>query len=118
MDRQKFICNHVQDCKETASCCPHKIPHIKDERCVPKECRYGPVGEKVDCVPVGEEKKPDPVKVIEHAELKSVSVEKDGSVGADPRLTTCEEPAPEEKKEQFFVPEKKKPGRKSKGEKA
>jgi hypothetical protein len=50
MQRQFFICESVKDCTETSECCPHKTPHIKDERCVPKECRFGPASKVVDCV--------------------------------------------------------------------
>jgi len=47
--RQLFICSAIEQCKETVNCCPHKAPHIKDERCVPRECRYAP-GAEIDCV--------------------------------------------------------------------
>jgi hypothetical protein len=77
MIRQHFICEAIGDCMETAFCCPHKQPHIKDERCVPKECRFGPVGKAVDCVlfnpakPVEEPvKKPEPVKKEEVLPVK------------------------------------------------
>ena len=49
--RQQFICNVIEQCKETTNCCAHKTPHIKDERCVPRECRYAPAGVDVDCDP-------------------------------------------------------------------
>lgn len=49
--RQLFICSAIEKCRETVNCCPHKIPHIKDERCVPRECRYAPGAENIDCDP-------------------------------------------------------------------
>jgi len=49
--RQLFICSAIEKCRETANCCPHKTPHIKDERCVPRECRYAPGVENIDCDP-------------------------------------------------------------------
>lgn len=78
MQRQLFICSAVETCQETTNCCPHKQPHIKDERCIPKLCRYGPPDQEVDCVladPVNphvpkarpvpvEEKKPEPVESV------------------------------------------------------
>ena len=48
--RQLFICSAIEQCKETVNCCPHKQPHIKDDRCVPRECRYAPGVENIDCV--------------------------------------------------------------------
>ena len=47
--RQLFICSAIEKCQETVNCCPHKQPHIKDERCVPRECRYAPGVESIDC---------------------------------------------------------------------
>jgi len=47
--RQLFICSAIEKCRETANCCHHKIPHIKDERCVPRECRYAAGAENIDC---------------------------------------------------------------------
>ena len=81
MQRTLFICSAVETCQEQSNCCAHKQPHIKDERCIPKLCRYGPRDVEVDCVladPVNphvpkvkigvplkpepvEEKKPEPV---------------------------------------------------------
>ena len=49
--RQQFICSAIEQCKEKAQCCFHKTPHIKDERCVPKQCRYAPGISNVDCDP-------------------------------------------------------------------
>jgi hypothetical protein len=50
--RPTFICSAITVCQEKANCCPHRIPHIKDERCIPKQCRYVPVASNpVDCVP-------------------------------------------------------------------
>jgi hypothetical protein len=47
-----FICSAITVCQEKANCCPHRTPHIKDERCIPKECRYVPkASNPVDCVP-------------------------------------------------------------------
>ena len=48
--RPQFICSAIEQCKETVNCCLHKQPHIKDERCVPRECRYAPGVENIDCV--------------------------------------------------------------------
>ena len=48
--RPLFICSAIEKCRETVNCCPHKKPHLKDERCVPRECRYAPSFESVDCV--------------------------------------------------------------------
>lgn len=47
--RQMFICSAIEKCRETVNCCPHKQPHIKDERCVPRECRYAPGVGNIDC---------------------------------------------------------------------
>jgi hypothetical protein len=47
--RQLFICSAIEKCQETVNCCPHKQPHIKDERCVPRECRYAPGISNIDC---------------------------------------------------------------------
>ena len=47
--RQMFICSAIKQCRELVNCCPHKQPHIKDERCVPRECRYAPGVENIDC---------------------------------------------------------------------
>jgi hypothetical protein len=63
MQRQQFICEAIETCTEKAQCCPHKQPHIKDERCIPKVCRFGPKDKEIDCVPVG--KKPEPVTKAE-----------------------------------------------------
>lgn len=49
--RPQFICSAIEMCQETVNCCPHKQPHIKDERCVPRECRYAPCAENIDCDP-------------------------------------------------------------------
>jgi len=49
--RKLFICSAIEKCQETVNCCPHKKPHIKDERCVPRECRYAPDVESIDCDP-------------------------------------------------------------------
>ena len=49
LKRQQFICSAIEQCKEIVNCCAHKQPHIKDERCVPRECRYAPKVENIDC---------------------------------------------------------------------
>ena len=49
--RQHFICSAIEQCQEKVNCCPHKTPHIKDERCVPRECRYAPGISNIDCDP-------------------------------------------------------------------
>lgn len=54
--RPLFICSAIETCKETANCCAHKKPHIKDERCVLRECRHAPGIENIDCVPYDPEK--------------------------------------------------------------
>ena len=59
--RQLFICSAIEQCRETVNCCPHKQPHIKDERCIPRECRYAPGVEVVDCDPVDPEHPRAPV---------------------------------------------------------
>jgi len=86
MQRTLFICSAVENCQEQSNCCPHKQPHIRDERCIPKLCRYGPRDQEVDCVladpvnPHVPKAKPEPVK-----------------------LTTCEEPV-EGKKPESVMP--------------
>ena len=59
--RPQFICSAIEQCKETVNCCPHKQPHIKDERCVPRECRYALGAVDIDCVPYDPEKPSVPV---------------------------------------------------------
>ena len=59
--RQQFICSAIEQCKETVNCCFHKTPHIKDERCVPKQCRYAPGVSNVDCDPFDPEKPRVPI---------------------------------------------------------
>jgi hypothetical protein len=116
MQRQLFICEAIKDCKETSECCPHKIPHIKDERCVPKECRFGPVGKAVDCVLF------DPAKPAEEQKPKEVTVEEKKSEPINEKGQTEEpdpdgEPEPVEEKPaepaQRPVTLRKKPGRKA-----
>jgi hypothetical protein len=63
--RPLFICEALETCKETSNCCAHKRPHIKDERCIPKVCRFGPEGKEIDCVKVDAEKKPETVTKAE-----------------------------------------------------
>lgn len=72
--RPLFICSAIEQCRETANCCAHKQPHIKDERCVPRECRYAPNAESVDCVPYPLEKPVAPVK-YEPAIVTSTTME-------------------------------------------
>jgi len=109
MQRTLFICSAVETCQEQSNCCPHKQPHIKDERCIPKLCRYGPRDQEVDCVLA------DPVNPhVPKAKTEPV------------KLTTCEEPVEEKKPEPIKESEKapgepaqrpvtlrKKPGRKA-----
>ena len=47
--RQTFICSAIEQCRETVNCCAHKTAHIKDERCVPRECRYALDFGIIDC---------------------------------------------------------------------
>jgi len=47
--RQTFICSAIEQCRETVNCCAHKTAHIKDERCVPRECRYALSAGNIDC---------------------------------------------------------------------
>jgi len=49
--RPLFICSAIEKCQEKVNCCAHKLPHIKDERCVPRECRYAPGAGSIDCDP-------------------------------------------------------------------
>lgn len=63
--RPMFICSAITVCQQTANCCPHRIPHIKDERCIPKACRFAPAeSNPVDCVPY------DPQALLEAAKAK------------------------------------------------
>lgn len=59
--RKLFICSAIAQCQETVNCCAHKQPHIKDERCIPRECRYAPAAENIDCVLYEKEKPVVPV---------------------------------------------------------
>jgi hypothetical protein len=59
--RKQFICSVIEKCREKVNCCAHKIPHIKDERCIPRECRYAPMGEIVDCDPYDPENPRAPI---------------------------------------------------------
>ena len=61
--RQQFICSAIEQCQEKVNCCFHKTPHIKDERCVPKQCRYAPAGVNVDCDPFDPENPRVPIPV-------------------------------------------------------
>lgn len=79
--RPMFICSAIEHCKETANCCPHKQAHIKDERCVPRECRYAPGVDNIDCVPYDPETPrvpvpvpPAPVKTVEQT-MREISPE-------------------------------------------
>jgi hypothetical protein len=76
--RQQFICSAIEQCTEKANCCAHKTPHIKDERCVPKECRYAPAGVNVDCDPYDPEnpRAPIPVPVAPVKTVEQVMREK------------------------------------------
>lgn len=66
LHRTLFICNAIENCKEIANCCVHKAPHIKDERCIPRECRFAPGVESIDCDPYDPEnpRAPVPQKVV------------------------------------------------------
>ena len=115
MQRQLFICEAVSECKETSNCCPHKIPHIKDERCVTKECRFGPAGKAVDCV-LFDPSKPQEQKPVEAPveEKKSEPVNEKGQT-EEPDPDGEPEPVEEKPVEsaQRPVTLRKKPGRKA-----
>ena len=117
MQRALFICEAVSECKETSNCCPHKIPHIKDERCVPKECRFGPAGKVVDCV-LYDPAKPQEQKPVEVPVTKTVATpkgEEEVTLVYEPPEPVKKEEVPEEKPEpaQRPVTLRKKPGRKA-----
>jgi len=100
--RQQFICSAIEQCTEKVNCCAHKTPHIKDERCVPKECRYAPAGVNVDCDPYDPEnpRVPIPAPV---APVKTVEqVMKEKFVIAEPVKA---EPVKEEPVITFVEPE-------------
>jgi hypothetical protein len=61
--RQTFICSAIEKCQEKVNCCAHKTPHIKDERCVPRECRYALDAGKIDCDPFDPENPRAPVPI-------------------------------------------------------
>jgi hypothetical protein len=122
MQRPLFICEAVETCQENSNCCPHKQPHIKDERCIPKLCRYGPKDREVDCV-LADPVNPHIPKAKPVAEPVLSPVPASGT-GTSPEGATVEpdkipdEPAkePEEKKpesSQRPVTMRKKPGRKA-----
>ena len=76
--RQTFICSAIEQCRETVNCCPHKQPHIKDERCVPRECRYAPGVGNIDCDPFDLEHPRVPIPpVIETRTVEQVMKEKE-----------------------------------------
>ena len=91
MQRQLFICSAVETCQEQSQCCPHKQPHIKDERCIPKLCRYGPRDVEVDCVPADPvnphvpkakpaEESVKPARVIDKIDITSASMDANGDI--------------------------------------
>jgi len=102
--RPLFICSAIAVCKETSCCCPHKMPHIKDERCIPKECRYDPAGQSVDCV------LHDPEAQVQKAVTPPVRPEPvapaEPVVPAEPEKPTEEEEKKAE--DEFFAVEEKK----------
>ena len=102
--RPLFICSGIAVCKETANCCPHKMPHIKDERCIPRECRYGPAGQSVDCIPYNPEAQVQKV-IIPPAKLEPV-VPAEPVIPAEPEKPTEEEEKKAE--DEFFAVEEKK----------
>ena len=93
----------------------HKQPHIKDERCIPKLCRYGPRDVEVDCVladpvnphvpkaKIGVPLKPEPVE-----EKKRAGQLADAGIEMTPE-TMEEKPEPAQRP----VTLRKKPGRKA-----
>jgi hypothetical protein len=87
--RQLFICSAIKDCQEKVNCCPHKLPHIKDERCVPRECRYALGAEDIDCIKYDPDNpavpvpaKVAPAKTVEET-LKAKIVEQKVTVTVD-----------------------------------
>ena len=111
--RPLFICSAIAVCKETSCCCPHKMPHIKDERCIPKECRYAPAGQSVDCVPYPMPQAPVCVTESDH-KSGSVTENTKPDTQTPAELVTPAEPVKpteeEEKKaeDEFFAVEEKK----------
>ncbi len=76
--RPLFICSVIEKCREKVDCCAHKIPHIKDERCVPRQCRYAPGVENVDCDQVDPEHPRVPIpEPIETRTVEEVMREKE-----------------------------------------
>ena len=91
--RPLFICSAIEQCTEKVNCCSHKQPHIKDERCVPKECRYAPAGVNVDCDPFDPENPRvpipapvAPVKTVEQVMKEKNTVTQDHIAQAAERL--------------------------------
>jgi len=83
--RPLFICSAIEKCRETVNCCAHKTPHIKDERCIPRECRHAPDAGLIDCDPYDPENPrapiPEPVapaKTVEQVMREKENVIKDG----------------------------------------
>ena len=107
--RQLFICSAIEQCKETVNCCPHKQPHIKDERCVPRECRYAPGVENIDCVRYPPVTPAVPAKAVEQKTEDIQTATQDHIAQAAARLKAKEENEAEEAKIQKEVPEPVKP---------
>ena len=76
--RQQFNCSAIEQCTEKVNCCSHKTPHIKDERCVPRECRYAAGIGNVDCDPFdpANPRVPIPVPVAPVKTVEQVMKEK------------------------------------------
>lgn len=94
IQRQHFICSAIEKCKETVNCCQHKKPHIKDEACVPRVCRYVPDVERVDCDPYDPANPrapiilpPEPVKTVEQV-MKEKIREIEPEMTSDPENST------------------------------
>jgi hypothetical protein len=91
--RQHFICSAIEQCRETSNCCPHKTPHIKDERCVPRECRYAPGADSIDCDPFDPENPRAPVPAKAQT-VKTVEQRMKENIPSEPIVTLIDDPEP------------------------
>jgi hypothetical protein len=110
--RKLFICSAIEKCQEKTNCCPHKQPHIKDERCVPRECRYATVGiERIDCVPY----EPASTKDSEPVHSSEFSIKPDVIASEPVTITKIEGSSLEVKAEEPAEPKKRAGKRGKKG---